>query len=99
MKDQTLIEKLLDENNTDDIVLYDENDNEVKFEQVALIPLDEELYVILKPINKIEGIEDDEALVFVINEDEEDQIDICDDMDIVNKVFEEYYKLLDEEEK
>ena len=98
MKDQTLIEKLLDENNSDDIVLYDENDNEVKFEQIALIPLDEDLYVILRPINEIEGIEDDEALVFVINEDEE-EIDVCDDMDIVNKVFEEYYKLLDEEEK
>lgn len=98
MKDQTLIEKLLDENNSDDIVLYDENDNEVKFEQIALIPLDEDLYAILRPINKIEGIEDDEALVFVINEDEE-EIDVCDDMDIVNKVFEEYYKLLDEEEK
>ena len=40
------IDKILDENNSDPIVLYDENNKETKFEQVAVIPLYEKVYVI-----------------------------------------------------
>ena len=60
------IEKIFDENNSDPIVLYDENNKEKKFDQVAVIPLYEKVYVILKPLSKIEGVNDDEALVFVV---------------------------------
>lgn len=94
----SMIDKILDENNSDPVVLYDENNKETKFEQVAVIPLDEKLYVLLKPITKIAGVNDDEALVFVIEEiEDEDCLVIVDNMEIVNKVFDEYYALLREE--
>ena len=46
----------------------------------------------------MEGIAEDEALVFVIDEiDDEDCLVIVEDDSIVDKVFEEYYKMLKEE--
>ena len=53
MKEKSAIEKLLDENNNENIVLFDENDNATEFEQVALIPLEDKTYAILKPVTKI----------------------------------------------
>ena len=92
------IDKILDENNNDPIVLYDENNKETKFDQVAVIPLYEKVYVILKPLTKIVGLADDEALVFVIEEiDDEDCLVIVDDMKLVDEVFKEYYELLKQE--
>lgn len=95
---QSEIDKLFDENNNDNIVLYDENDKPMEFAQIAIIPLNEELYAILKPVGKIEGIADDEAIVFVLKEtDDEEYLEACDNFDIVDQVFEEYYKLLEEQ--
>ena len=91
------IEKLLDENNDENLFLYDENDNAVGFEQVAVIPYCEKVYAILSPVQKIEGVADDEAFVFVIEEiDDEDCIVMVEDNDIIDAIFVEYYKLLDE---
>ena len=91
------IEKILDENNIDPITLYDEFNKESKFDQVAVIPLDEKIYVILKPITEIAGVADDEALVFVIEEiDDEDVLTVVCDDEIVDRVFDEYYKLFEE---
>ena len=92
------IDMLLDENNTDNIKHYNEDNQEVEFEQIALVPIEEKTYAILKPVANMEGIADDEALVFVIDElDDEDCLVIVEDDSIVDKVFEEYYKMLKEE--
>lgn len=92
------IDMLLDENNTDNIKLYNEENQEVEFEQIALVPIDNKTYAILKPVAVMEGIAEDEALVFVIDEiDDEDCLVIVDDDATVDKVFEEYYKMLKEE--
>ena len=97
-KEISQIEMLLDENNTDNIKLYDENNKETEFEQVAIIPVDDKIYAILKPVTAIAGVNDDEALVFVIEEiDDEEVLVIVDDEDLVDKVFNEYYALLKEE--
>lgn len=89
------IDMLLDENNTDNIKLYNEENEEVEFEQIALVPIDERIYAILKPAATMEGVADDEALVFGIEEiDDEDCLVIVEDDTIVDKVFEEYYKML-----
>ena len=92
------IDMLLDENNTENIKLYNEENQEVEFEQIALIPLEEKTYAILKPADTMEGIAEDEALVFVIDEiDDEDCLVIVEDDAIVDNVFAEYYKMLEEE--
>lgn len=92
------IDMLLDENNTENLKLYNEENQEVEFEQIALVPIEDKTYAILKPVETMEGVADDEALVFVIDEiDDEDCLVIVDDDKIIDDVFEEYYKLLKEE--
>ena len=92
------IDMLLDENNTENIKLYNEENQEVEFEQIALVPIENKTYAILKPVASMEGIAEDEALVFVIDEiDDEDCLVIVEDDSIVDQVFEEYYKMLKEE--
>ena len=57
--------------------------------------MNEKVYAILKPVTKIVGVNDDEALVFVIEEiDDEDCLVIVDDEKVVDDVFKEYYELL-----
>lgn len=91
------IDCLFDENNTDPIVLYNEKGEPVDFEQVALVPLDERIFVILKPIKPMEGIGEDEALVFEVleNEDEEDFLALVVEVDIIDRVFKVYDGLVD----
>lgn len=92
------IDMLLDENNTENIKLYNEENQEVEFEQIALVPIENKTYAILKPAQNMEGVADDEALVFVIDEiDDEDCLVIVEDDAVVDAVFEEYYKMLKEE--
>ena len=95
------IHRLLDPKDSDPIVLYDENDNKVEFEQIALIPLEDRLYAILKPAKKMEGVADDEAIVFTFQEDDEQTpVLVVEENDkTIDQVFEVYNKLLDEEEK
>ena len=47
-EERSQIELLLDENNTENLKLYDENNKETEFEQVAVIPMNEKVYAILK---------------------------------------------------
>mgnify|MGYP000159842674 FL=1 len=96
-----ILDVLLDENNDKPITLYDENEKAVRFDQVAIIPLDEQLYAILKPIDEMEGVADDEAIVFLVEEDEDGDAELVVESDEAKamKVFDEYYKLLDEAEK
>ena len=92
-----VIEMLLDENCNDNIVLYGENDEEFEFEQVAVIPLDEKLYFLLKPVDR-EDVDEDVAFVFELVETEDEvSIDLVEDDDIIDRVFALYNELLDEE--
>ena len=92
------IDALFDANNSDNIVLYNEKDEPIEFEQIALIPQNDLVYAILKPAAKLEDVADDEAFVFEIVEDEEngDIIKLVEDDKIIDAVFEEYNKLFNE---
>ena len=97
-KEKSHIEILLDQENNENIKLYDEKNNCVEFEQVAIIPIDEKIYAILRPVAGLDGVGEDEALVFSIEEvDEEDCLVVVDDDAVVDAVFEQYYKLLKDE--
>lgn len=93
------IDQILDENNMDNIILYNEKNEPFEFEQIAIIPLDDgeeqKLYAILLPVTKLPGIEEDEAVTFELNE-EEGTIKVCEDDNVIDRVLEEYEKLLDE---
>ena len=74
------------------IVLNDENGEEVKFEFLDLVELDEEEYVVLLPYDE-EGTEDEGEVVILKIEDtdedsEEESYVSVEDEDTLNKVFE-----------
>lgn len=97
-QDLDILDILLDEDNEEPITLYDENSKPIKFDQVAVIPLDEKLYAILKPIDEIPGVADDEAIVFAVNENDAGETTLIVETDepVAMRVFDEYYRLLDE---
>ena len=74
------------------VVLNDEDGNEVKFEFLDLIELDDEEYVVLLPIAE-EGEEDGEVVILKLednddeNSEEESYVSV-DDEDVLNRVFE-----------
>ena len=73
------------------IILNDEQGNEVKFEFLDLVELDEEEYVVLLPIS--EDGEEDEGEVVILKleetdeESEEESYVGVDDEEILNQVF------------
>ena len=100
-----LLDVLLDQDNKDPIVLMDEAGKQMTFEQVAVIPYEvrkeKRLYCVLKPLDKIEGIADDEAIVFLVDSDNEGNsiIRIEEDEEVAIAVFDKYYDLLEEAQK
>lgn len=95
---ENVLDILLDENNTDHIILMDDDGRKLTFEQIAVIPYKEKIYCILYPVGKIPGVAADRAVVFYIDEDdgapcltaEKDDATVCD-------IFEQYYDLIDKE--
>ena len=74
------------------VVLNDEDGNEVKFEFLDIIELDDEEYVVLLPINE-DGQEDEGEVVILKIEDNDEESDeesyvSVEDEDTLNKVFE-----------
>lgn len=75
------------------VVLNDEDGNEVKFEFLDLVELDDEEYVVLLPMTE-EGEEDEGEVVILKVEDnddeesEEESYVSVEDEDTLNKVFE-----------
>ena len=93
------LKQLLDPENKDNIEFFDEEGNLLSFEQVAIVPHVGKVYVILKPIDKMEGVGEDEALVFVIDFDEylmQPYLKIVEDDIDIDIIFEKYYDLLRE---
>ena len=72
------------------VVLNDEDGNEVQFEFLDLVELDDEEYVVLLPITE-EGEEDEGEVVILKVEDSEDDEEesyvSVEDEDVLNRVF------------
>ena len=101
-KQDNPIDRLLDVDDNEPITLYDENDNAIAFEQIALIPFEEKLYAILKPIDVMEGVGDDEGVIFLFEENEQTNetfLRVVNDDKIIDKVFSQYLELVKEEDK
>ena len=74
------------------VILNDEEGNEVKFELLDLVELDDEEYVVLLPVTE-DGEEDEGEVVILKVEDTDEETDeesyvSIDDEEILNKVFE-----------
>ena len=97
---KTVIDRLFDENDTGIITLYNQWNEPVEFEQIAVIPYEEKVYAILQPVIMPPGANPDEALVFLLNEleDGEITIDLVKEEDIIDAIFDEYYALIADKE-
>ena len=91
-------EKIMNENYEGEeldniVVLNDENGNEVKFEFLDLVELEDEEYVVLLPITEEGEEEEGEVVILKVednddeNSDEESYVSI-EDEEVLNKVFE-----------
>ena len=96
-----ILDVLFDPDNNDPIVMTGEDGREITFEQVAIIPHDHKVYCVLKPLDKIEGIEDDQAIVFLIDSDDEGKTVLKIELneDTAKLVFDKYIELYENEHK
>ncbi len=99
MERKDVLDILLDEDNKEPIVLSDEEGKRFTFEQIAVIPYNDKVYAVLKPVDKIDGVNEDEAIVFVVDERPTGSVLMVEsDEKVAISVFDEYYNLLDEAE-
>ena len=99
MADEILHEDLNEDDFT--VTLVTDQGEEVDFDVIASITLNEKLYFIMQPIELLDGMTEEDALVFEVTpvNDEEDKFDIVTDDKIIDAVFAEYDKLLAVEEE
>ena len=88
-----VIKSLLSENNNQNIFL-EFNDVAIEFEQVALIYVRNNTYTILRPVTVLDGIDNDEGLVFLIDEDNS-KIIFIEDEEVIDDVYDVYFDLLE----
>lgn len=87
------------QNDDDDVItLLTTSGEEVDFVEVAGIAYRGNFYAILQPVELLDGMEEDEALVFKVSrgKEGEDKFEIELDDTVIDAVFAEYNKLLDE---
>jgi len=93
------INQILDETNTENIVLYDAQNKPIEFEQVALIPLDKtnKLYAILIPVTPMQGVNEGEGVLFELDEEKHD-LSVVNNDKIIDEVLTIYQKLIEDGE-
>ena len=94
------INQILDENNLENIIMFDDENKPIEFEQVAVIPLDKDelLYAILIPVTPMQGVNEGEGVVFAIDEAKHD-IQVVNDEKKIDAVLSVYQKLIEEGDK
>ena len=90
----------MEEDDDDIVTLLSADGEEIDFVEIAGIAYKGSFYAILQPVELLDGMDDDEALVFKVTrgKDGEDKFEIELDDAIIDAVFAEYNKLLDEAE-
>lgn len=97
MKAKNPVEQILDEKNTDNIILYDDQNKPIEFEQIAVIPLERTngLYAILIPLTPMQGVAEGEGVLFELDEESGD-LSVVNDDKIIDEVLTIYQKLIEE---
>ena len=89
------VDRLFDENNDEKIYVKDNDGREIEFEQVAVVDFEEGYYAVLQPVTPIEGVSEDEVLVFFIDE-ENDCLTYVEDDRVIDGVNDELLAMLEE---
>ncbi|MBZ4666311.1 DUF1292 domain-containing protein [Mahella sp.] len=89
---------MVDEENI--VTLIDEDNNEVQFEHILTLEIDDKEYVLLSPLEPMEDLDQDEAIVLKIEQDDsgEDIYVSIDDEDEMQAVYDAYMEIISEEE-
>lgn len=92
------------EEDDDIIILYnEERDCDEEFYHLATLDVDDKWFVVLKPVEKLPDIEEDEVLIYEVRDGDEGDVFVAiEDENLLQKVFEEFNKMvesLDEEEE
>jgi uncharacterized protein YrzB (UPF0473 family) len=87
--------------NEDLVELVDDDGNTVKFNHVATIDYENNWYVFFSPVEKVEGIDTDEVVIFRLDADEEgkDIFSPIEDEELLQKVYDEYVKVMEEDDE
>ncbi len=88
----TAFDKLLDDDYMDNIFLYDNRNQRIEFEKIAMVTHQGQDYAILRPILPTGKLAADEAMVFLFDDSrDEDCLVVVDDDRTASDVFEAYY--------
>ncbi|NLL53971.1 MAG: DUF1292 domain-containing protein [Clostridiales bacterium] len=82
------------------VELIDEDGQTVRFEHVYTVPYEGDEYVLLSPLDEVEGVEEDEVVILRIEpgEDEDAYVGI-EDEELLDAVFDRYMKMAEEEDE
>ena len=83
----------------DIIVLYNkETDKDEEFYELATLDVDGKWYIVMKPVEQLPDIADDEVLIYEIIEDKEGNSNFApiEDDAVLEKVFNEFIAMLEE---
>ena len=86
------------EDDDDIIVLYNEQtDKDEEFYHLATLDVENKWYVVMKPVEKLEDIGEDEVLIYEITEDKDGNtsFEAIEDDAILQKVFDEFMAEID----
>jgi len=85
-EDLSLLKQLLDEDNNDNIFLFDEDGEHVEMEQIAVIPHGDELFALLRPLDA----DEDAAAVFKIDPEDEESLEAVEDEELAMTILNLY---------
>lgn len=98
-KDKALDNKLNEEydEQEDIITLISDEGEEIDFYHEATIEYENEWFVFLHPVKDIPEIAEDEVIIFKLikNDEEEDSLEPIDDEELLDKVYDEYIKMIE----
>ncbi|HHW89387.1 MAG TPA: DUF1292 domain-containing protein [Clostridiales bacterium] len=101
-KNDEYVVDLMPEDNAEIITLYDEEENEIPFYQIACVEYNNEFYAMLQPAVEVEGIEEDEVIVLKMLEAKDDEDDLFEpvtDEKLLDEIYQAYIKAVEEEEE
>lgn len=91
------IDKLYDSENTEPIYIKNKKGEEVPFEHIALLPLeDDQLYAILRPLKKTEGVDENACMVFsiLVDDNANEYLEAVKDDETIDRVFDLYNAII-----
>ena len=91
--DVSLLKKLFDGGNDENIILFDQDGKEIELEQVAAINHEGNVYAVLHPVKEPE----EEVLVFKIDVDDEESVHMIEDEELVAEILKKAVVPLDGE--